>query len=177
MGRLRSLGPVKTFSLPGSLPLSDCSESFSPIPASSLAYRSDGVWLPRLVHLSADYARDSGTTTTCPCELKTIYCIPCNRAVHPPIWSRGLDSVQTTGEKAACFHDATFAFDHEDNLDGQSDKQGNTRTERAAIYGKNLRWTGHQTGYQNRLSTLNCLLVTEREGALVSGLRIPSRET
>ena len=36
--------------------------------------------------------------------------LPCNRAVHPPIRSRGLDSVQTTGEKAACLHDATSAF-------------------------------------------------------------------
>ena len=34
------------FSLPGSLPVCDCSESFSSIPASSLAYRSDGVWFP-----------------------------------------------------------------------------------------------------------------------------------
>ncbi|KAK2182263.1 hypothetical protein NP493_359g06024 [Ridgeia piscesae] len=53
-----------------------------------------------------------------------------------------------TGEKVACLHDATSAFDHEDNLDGQSDKQGHTRSDRAAIYGrflirKNLRWTGH----------------------------------
>ena len=40
------------------------------------------------------------------------------------------------GEKAACLHDATSAFDHEDNLDGQSDKQGHTRTERAAMYGR-----------------------------------------
>ena len=46
MGRLRSLGPVKTFSLPGSLPVCDCSESYSPIPASSLSYSSDGVWSP-----------------------------------------------------------------------------------------------------------------------------------
>jgi hypothetical protein len=38
---------------------------------------------------------------------------------------------------------------------------------------KNLRWTG----YQSRFSIVNYLLVTEREGALVSGLRIPSRET
>ena len=58
------------------------------------------------------------------------------------MWSRGLVSVQTTGEKAACLHDATSAFDHEDNLDGQSDKQGNIRTDRAAIR-KTLRWTGH----------------------------------
>ena len=46
------------------------------------------------------------------------------------------DSVQTTGEKAACLHDATSAFDHEETLDGQSDKQGHTRTDRVAIYGK-----------------------------------------
>ena len=75
----------------------------------------------------------------------------CNRAVHPPIRSRGLDSVQTTGEKAACLHDATSAIDHEDNLDGQSDKQGNTRTDRAAIYGRSsdqkespMDWTPHE---------------------------------
>ena len=37
-----------------------------------------------------------------------------------------------TGEKA----DAASAIDHEDNLDGQSDKQGHTRTDRAAIYGR-----------------------------------------
>ena len=67
------------------------------------------------------------------------------------MWSRDLDSVQTTGEKAACLHDATSAFDHEDNLDGQSDKQGNTRTDRAAIYGRSsdqkespVDWTPHE---------------------------------
>ena len=62
-----------------------------------------------------------------------------------------MDRVQTTGEKAGCLHDATSAFDHEDNLDGQIDKQGHTRMDRAAIYAttggllirKNLRWTGH----------------------------------
>ena len=41
-----------------------------------------------------------------------------------------------TGEKAACLHDATSAFDPDDNLDGQSDKQGITRMDRAAIYGR-----------------------------------------
>ena len=62
-----------------------------------------------------------------------------------------LDSVQTTGKKAECLHDATFAFDHEDNLDGQSGKQGNTRTDRAAIYGRSsdqkespVGWTPHE---------------------------------
>ena len=87
------------------------------------------------MHISADYAREHGTTTRCPCGLKQD--IPCNHAAHPPIRCRGLDSVQTTGgEKATCLYDATFAFDHEDNLDGQSNKQGNTRTDRAAIYGR-----------------------------------------
>ena len=62
--------------------------------------------------------------------------MPCTRAVHPPKRNRELDSVQTTGEKAACLHDATSAFDHKDKLDGQSDKQGHTRTDRAAIYGR-----------------------------------------
>ena len=42
------------------------------------------------------------------------------------IRSRGLDSVQTTGKNVACLYDVTSAFDHEDNLDGKSDKQGNT---------------------------------------------------
>ena len=45
----------------------------------------------------------------------------------------------------------TSAIDHEDNLDGQSDKQGNTRTDRAAIYGRSsdqkeypVDWTPHE---------------------------------
>ena len=107
-----------------------------------------GGWL-RLGHLSADYARDSGITTTCSSGLKQD--IPCNRAVHPLIRGRGLESVQKTGEKAACFHDATSAFDHEDNLDGQSDKQGHTRTDRPAINRRSsdqkespVDWTPHE---------------------------------
>ena len=93
-----------------------------------------------------------------------------------------------TGEKAACLHDATSAIDHEDNLDGQSGKQGNTRPDRAAIYGRSsdqkespVDWTPHEDVTREATtaspSTLNCLLVTEREGALVSSSRIPSRET
>ena len=46
---------------------------------------------------------------------------------------------------------ATSAFDHEDNLDGQSDKQGNTRKDRAAINGRSsdqkespVDWTPHE---------------------------------
>ena len=65
-----------------------------------------------------------------------IYCAIVLSTLLPPIWSRGLDSVQTAGEKAACLHDATSAFNHEDNLDGQIDKQGNPRTDRDALYGR-----------------------------------------
>ena len=86
------------------------------------------------MHLSADYARDSGTTTMCPCGLKARYNV---QSCCPPSYTEPMPcSVQTTGEKAARLHDATSAFDHEDNLVGQSDKQGNTRTDRAAIYGR-----------------------------------------
>ena len=109
--------------------------------ALTMKYR--GGW-PRLMHRSADYARDSGITTMCACG-QDIPCCP------PSIRSRGLDSVQTTGEKAACLHDATSVFDQEDNLDGQSDKQGLTRTDRAAIYGRcsdqnesPVDWTTHE---------------------------------
>ena len=51
------------------------------------------------------------------------------------------------------------------------------------LIGNNFRWTGHtswrcqNTRYQRMFSTLNCLQVTEREGALVSCSRIPPRET
>ena len=45
----------------------------------------------------------------------------------------------------------TSAFDHEDNLDGRGDKQGHTRTDRAAIYGRTsdqkespVDWTAHE---------------------------------
>ena len=40
--------------------------------ALTMKYR--GGW-PRLVHLSADYARDSGTTIMCPCGLKARYTV------------------------------------------------------------------------------------------------------
>ena len=87
-----------------------------------------------------------------------------------------MDSVQTTGEKAACLHVATSAIDHEVNLDGQSDKQGNTRTDRATIYGRSsdqkespVDWTPHEdvTRQATKAGSLtpNCLLVREREGA------------
>ena len=47
---------------------------------------------------------------------------------------------------------------------------------------KNFRWTGYLMRMSpewlpKQVSTTNCLLVTEREGALVSDSRIPSKET
>ena len=63
------------------------------------------------------------------------------------IWSWGLDSVQTTGEKTPCLNDVTSDFDHENNLDWLSDKQ--EILERIELpymedllIRKNLRWTG-----------------------------------
>ena len=54
-------------------------------------------------------------------------------------------------KKTACLHGAKSVFDHEDNLDGQSDKQAHTRTDRAAIYGRSsdqkeypVDWTPHE---------------------------------
>ena len=53
--------------------------------ALTMKYR--GGW-PRLVHLSANHARDSGTSTTCPCGLKARYtvqsCCPSSYAEPRP---------------------------------------------------------------------------------------------
>ena len=91
-----------------------------------------------------------------------------------------MDSVQTTGEKPACLHDSTSAFDHEDNLDGQSDKQGTTRTDKAAVYGRSsdqkespVEWTPHnRLPKQVLFSTLKCFLVTERVDSLYVNILI-----
>ena len=92
---------------------------------------------------SANYARDSGSITMCPCGLNARHIALSTLLYGAEAWT-----VSMTGEQAAWLHDATYAFDHEENLDGQSDKQGHTRNDRAAIYKnllikKNLRWTGH----------------------------------
>ena len=133
------------------------------------------------MHLSADYARDSGTTITCPRGLKA-------RHNMQLCWSRGLDSVQTTGEKATCLRDATSAFDNEDNLDGQIDKQGDTRTDRVAIYGKSfdqiespVDWSPHEDVTRQATkadSLLSAVFWSQKtEGAFISSSGMPSRET
>ena len=99
----------------------------------ALTMRYRGGW-PRLVHLSSDYVRDSGTTTMCPCGLKARYAV---QSCCPPSYTEPRPGQCTDDRgKTACLHNVPSAFDHEDNLDGQSDKQGNTRTDRAAIYGR-----------------------------------------
>ena len=53
----------------------------------SLTMKYRGGW-PRLVHLSADYARDSGTITMCPCGLKARYTVQSYRAEAWTVYRR-----------------------------------------------------------------------------------------
>ena len=111
----------------------------------ALVLKFRGRWA-RLAHLSADNARDSGRATMCSKARYTL------QSCCPPSYTElTLDSIQTKCEQAACLHDATYGFDREDNLDEQSDKQGNTRTDRAVIYGRSsyqkespVDWTPHE---------------------------------
>ena len=109
--------------------------------ALTMKYR--GGW-PRLVHLSANYARNSGTTTMCPCGLKARYTV---QSCCPPSYMEPRPGQCTDDRWKSCM---PSWCDHEDNLDGQNDKQGNTRTDRAAIYGRSsdqkespVDWTPH----------------------------------
>ena len=86
-----------------------------------------------------------------------------------------MDSVQTTGEKVACLHGATSAFDHEDDLDGQSDKQRHTRMDSAAIYGRSsdksespVDWTPHEDVIRQAtkaVSLLSAIFWSQKERA------------
>ena len=85
--------------------------------------------LPRLVHLSADYARDSGTTTMCPCGLKERYTV---QSCCPPSYTepRHLRSIVRI----------TW-------MDKVTNKEILERTGLQSmedlLIRKNLRWTGH----------------------------------
>ena len=72
--------------------------------------------------------------------------IPCNRAVHPPTRSRGLDSVQTTGEKAFIMRHlrSTMRITWMDKVTNKEvlERTGLPSMEDLLIR-KNLRWTGH----------------------------------
>ena len=65
----------------------------------------------------------------CPCGLKSRYTV---QSCCPPSYTELRPGPFTDDS----LHDATTAFDHEDNLDGQSDKHGHTRADRAAIFGR-----------------------------------------
>ena len=76
------------------------------------------------------------------------------------------------------------AFDHEDNMNRQNDKQGNTRTDRAAIYGRSsdqkespVDWTPHEDVTRQATKTgslLSNVFLSQKERA---PSRMPSRET
>ena len=54
----------------------------------------DGGGWPRLINLSADYARHSGTTTMCPCGLKASYTVQpcCPPSYTEPMPEQGTDN-------------------------------------------------------------------------------------
>ena len=134
------------------------------------------------MHLSADYVRDSGTTTM---RVKgKIY-----RAIMLSTLLYGADAWTVYRRQVKKLH--AFMMRHLCSImritwmNKVTNKEIHERTRLPSmedlLIRKNLRWNGHlmrmnQTGYQSRFSTTNCLLVTEREGALVSGSKIPSRE-
>ena len=93
------------------------------------------------MHLSADYVRDWNNHHVSMRVKGKIY-----RAIVLSILLYGAeDSVQMTGEKAACIHDATFAFFMRITwMDKVTNKEILERTRMEdLLVRKNLRWTGH----------------------------------
>ena len=138
--------------------------------ALTMKYR--GGW-PRLVHLSADYARDSGTTTMCPCGLKARYTM---QSCCPPSYTEPRHGQCTYDRWKSCMPSWT-KWQTRKYSNGQGCHLWKIFWSERISGGLDTSWGCHQTGYQSRFSTPNCLLVRQREGALVSGSRIPSRET
>ena len=92
-----------------------------------------GGW-PRLVHLSADYVRDSGTTTMCPCGLKARYTV---QSCCPPSYME-----PRPGE---CTHMCSIMrITWMDKVTNKNilERTGLSSMEDRLIR-KNLRWTGH----------------------------------
>ena len=106
-----------------------------------------GGW-PRLVHLSADYARDSGTTTMCPCGLKARYTV---QSSCPPSYTE-LRPGQCTRRQMKKLH--AFMMRHLRSImkvtwmDKVTNKEILERTVLPSmedlLIRKNLRWTGHR---------------------------------
>ena len=89
-----------------------------------------------------------------------------------------------TGEKAACIHNATSAFDHEviTWMDKMTNKEILERTGLPSmedlLIRKNLRWTGHLMRMSpDRLPKQILYSQLSSGNSLVSSSRIPSRET
>ena len=107
------------------------------------------ITISRLVHLSADYARDFGTTTMCPCGLKARYTVQscCTSSyTEPKPW-------QCTDDRwKSCMPSWCDTCVRSWEYPGWTKWQkGHTRTVRAAIYGRSsdqkespVDWTSHE---------------------------------
>ena len=140
-----------------------------------------------LMHLSAEYARDSGISTMCPRGLTARYIV----LIVLSTLLCGAEAWTVYRRQVNTLHALLMRhmrFDHEDNLDGQSDKRRNTRKDRAAIYGRTsdqkespVDWTPHENITRQATkagSLLSTVFWSQKErDALVSGSRISSRET
>ena len=137
-------------------------------------------------HLSTDYARDSRRTTMCPCGLKARYTV---QSCCPPSYMEPRPGQCTDDRWKSCMpswcdicvrswgYPGWTKWQTRKYLNGQGCHLWKTFWSEIISGGLDTSWGCHQTGYQSRFSTLNCLLVREREGALDSDSRIPSRET
>ena len=94
---------------------------------------------PRLVHLSADYARASGTTTMCPCGLKARYTV---QSCCP--------SSYTGPRPGQCTDDTMWHMRSSMRITWMDKVTNKEILERTGLHSmedllirKNLRWTGH----------------------------------
>ena len=103
-----------------------------------------GGW-PRLVHLLSDYARDSGTTTMCPCGLKARYTVLSTLQFEAEMWT-----VYRRQENK--FHafmmrrlPSIMRINWMDKVTNNEilERTGLLPSMEDLLFRKNLRWTGH----------------------------------
>ena len=101
-----------------------------------------GGW-PRLVHRAADYARDSGTTTMCPCGLKARYTA---HSCCPPSYMEPRPGRQVNNLHAFVMRHmrSTLRITSMDKVTNKEilERTGLPSMEDLLIR-KNLQWTGH----------------------------------